>query len=494
MSTGPTSSSAQGDPVVVVGGGLAGIAAAIRLAQHRIPVTLIETRKRLGGRATSFVDPATGDVLDNCQHVLIRCCTNLLALYRQLGVIDRITWHRAVYFADRQGRVDRLEAEDLPAPLHLLRPLLRFQTLTWREKLAIGRGMLAILQVSRLTRQTLYSISFAQWLGRNRQPAGAIEKYWSPIVTSACNETIDRIAAGYAIQVFQEGFLAHEAAYEVGIPRVPLVELYEAACRKLHAVGGQVLLSTSAQRFLMDGGRVVALELADGQTITSEAFISTVPFDRLLKLAPPELLEADPRLPGLERIEVSPIIGIHLFFELPDGQSVMDLPHVALMESPLHWVFNKGVRAPGNCSAEVSPEPPDPQRPVHHLHGVISAAHELVDWPADRLIALATEEVRRVLPKARDARLAHARVVKEKRATFSALPGVHPLRPGARSSATNLYLAGDWTDTGWPATMEGATRSGYLAAAAVLRDRGIDPGPPLIPDLPPTWLYRALSG
>jgi zeta-carotene desaturase len=158
---------------------LAGIAAAVRLAERGVGITLIETRKRLGGRATSFVDPVTEQVLDNCQHVLLGCCTCLIDLYRRLGVLDRIEWHRRLYFVDGLGRVDVLEAEDLPAPFHLTRGLMRFRSLSLREKIAISRGFLAVLRLGREGRERLRHLTFEQWLRGHDQPASVIEKFWS---------------------------------------------------------------------------------------------------------------------------------------------------------------------------------------------------------------------------------------------------------------------------------------------------------------------------
>lgn len=474
--------------VVVVGGGLAGIAAAVRLAEHGQPVTLVETRKRLGGRATSFTDPTTGDTLDNCQHVLMRCCTNLIDLYQRLGVDRLIDWHRTLYFTNSQGELDTLEGDDLPAPLHLTRGLLGFKTLSLAEKFAISRGMLAIMQTSRRSRENLATESFAHWLARHRQPASVIEKFWGVIIISACNASLDDVSASYALQVFQEGFLYDNTGYEMGLAKVPLVDLYASAQRKLESAGGELMLGSSAQQFLYDHrkSRISLLKLADRQELAAGDFISTVPFDRLAKLACNDLLEADSRLSHLEKFSVSPIIGIHLVFDAPAGKPVMDLPHLVLMQSPVQWLFNKGMQQVATDSGDGQAQ--------QHLHAVISAAYDLVDKPADDLIAMASAEVRKALPGACDAKLVHARAVKEKRATFAISPGIDRYRPATTGAVENLYLAGDWVNTGWPATMEGAVRSGYRAAAAILRKRGHTNVDDLAPDLQPSPLYRLLSG
>ncbi|MEE9213069.1 MAG: hydroxysqualene dehydroxylase HpnE, partial [Phycisphaeraceae bacterium] len=404
-------------------------------------------------------------------------------LYRRLGVDDKIQWFGKLYFTapaagitingDDPWVIDELEADDLPAPLHMTRSLLQFKTLSLTEKVAIARGMLGITRLGKTGREALGDQTFLDWLQEHHQPRGAIEKFWSVITISALNELPQTSAASYAMQVFQEGFLANADASVVGLPAVPLVQLYDPADPAITAAGGRVILGAGAQRFIFEQGRVTALELADGTTIGGSVFISAVPFDRLAKLVDPQMCKADARLRRLDRVGVSPIIGIHLWFD----RCVMHLPHLILMRSPLQWIFNKSA---------------DPEVGGQHLHGVISAAHDLVDTPADDLIKLVVAEVRKALPKASDAELLHAKVVKEKRATFSVRAGIDRLRPAARGAIPNLYLAGDWCDTGWPATMEGAVRSGYLAAAAVLHDAH-QPIDGLVPDLPRSSLYRLVS-
>jgi len=449
--------------VVVIGGGLAGIAASVQLAGAGVSVTIVETRKQLGGRATSFIDPDSGELLDNCQHVLLGCCTNLIDLYERLGVADRIQWHPQLYFcaagehASNEQAIDVLEADDLPAPLHLTRALMAFKTLGLAEKLAITRGMLAIIRFGKC-RSKLHGQSFFDWLTGLRQPAGAIRKFWAPIITSACNELPQRVAADYAIQVFQEGFLAREDAYVMGVPAVPLVKLYETAGQAIQEAGGRVMLSCRADALVYEAEHVTGLRVAHEGTIIADAFISTVPCDRLRRLCPPAMLQVDGRLRRLDQIEFSPIIGVHLWYATTSDRPVMTLPHLVILDSPLHWIFNKATNH-------------DDLNAGQHLHGVISAAHDLVNVPSDAIMAMVDQEVRKAVPAARDRELLRARVVKERRATFSAVPGVEDLRPPAIGAIPNLYLAGDWTRSGWPATMEGAVRSGYLAANAVLKDQ-----------------------
>ncbi len=490
---------ADGGPrpsIVVIGGGLAGIAAAVRLARAGLAITLIETSKRLGGRATSFVDPTTGRLLDNCQHVVMGCCTNLLDLYDKLNVAHHIRWQRRLFFAgtDRKGRpvIDTLEGDDLPPPLHLAASLLRFRLLTMGEKLAIARAMTVMMRLGTNARASLHGVSFADWLASQRQPHGAVEKFWSVVIVSALNEQIDRAAADLAVQVFQEGFLAHEDAYVMGLPAVPLVQLYDAAQPVIEAAGGRVRLATGAESFHFDGQRIVSLQLSDGSCLSADAFISALPHDRLAKICPAPMVEVDNRLGCLMRFRFSPILGIHMWFATDHGAPAMRLPHLVLTRSPLQWVFNKGFEAPDAQEDAQKAATTNGGEQVQHLHGVISAAHDLVDSPAQNITDMAVAEVHNVLRGSVQTRLVHARVIKEKRATFSAAPGVDALRPGTRGAIQNLYLAGDWCASGWPATMEGAVRSGYAAAAVITEAQ--QRGETLVPDLAPGPLITLLRG
>ena len=454
---------------LVMGGGLAGIAAAVRLSQSGVRVTLLETSRRLGGRATSHNDPSTGQVVDNCQHVLLGCCTNLLDLYRRLGVADEIEWISDLHFFDKLGHHDVLASNDLPAPLHLSLAMLRFGTLKLAEKVAIGRAMLAMMRMGRSGREKLGGVTFRSWLDAQGQPQGAIDKYWAVVVVSALNQHPDRCAANCAIQVFQDGFLAHRDAYKMGVASVPLRQLYDPAERIIEAAGGSVRFGTSVEKIHSDGERITGID-ADGRRLEADVYVNAMPFDRLEKVVGAELRAADTRLAQLDRFHHSPILGIHLWFERP----VLDLGHMIFVDSPLQWVFNKG-----HADAEQSEQ---------HLHAVISAADEYIDKPADEILAMVVRELAAYIPRVNGVKLARGRVIKEKRATFSPEPGLDAFRPAASGAVANLLLAGDWTATGWPATMEGAVRSGYTAAGAALEEVE-----PLVADLPKAELYRWLS-
>ena len=452
----------------MLGGGLAGITAALRLTDAGCQVTLVERRKLLGGRAGSHIDPSTGQFLDNCQHVLLGCCTNLIDLYRRLGVSDLIEWHDTLHFLDRQGHHDVMSRSPLPAPAHLGASLARFRSLGWRAKWALARAVVALLRIAPDEQARWSERTFGEWLTAHHQPPELIDRFWNVIITSALNQSVREAAAGYAIQVFRTGFLGNRDSYRMGLASVPLVRLYEPARGIIEAAGGRLLLGTSVHHFIHDGRRIGGVELVDGTCMAADAYVSALPPGQLIRILPCRLCQEDERFGKLDQLRFSPILGIHLWFE----GAVMELPHAIFLDSPLHWVFNRGMDATG----------------CQHLHVVISAADDWMAREPDLIMSQVRNELAVYLPATRDARLTCSKVFKERRATFAPLPGVESIRPGARGAISNLFLAGDFCQTGWPATMEGAVRSGSLAAAALL-----EMDPPLTPDLPDAWLARRIQ-
>ncbi|MHC4947988.1 MAG: hydroxysqualene dehydroxylase HpnE [Planctomycetota bacterium] len=459
-------------PVVIVGGGLAGIAAAVRLVEAGHDVVLLETRPRLGGRATSFVDPRTGEVLDNCQHVLMGCCTHLIDLYERIGVRDRIAWHRALHWTDGRGRIDRLAAWPLPAPLHLGPAFGRLRLYDRAARAAIRRGMWRLIRLGERGRVAWTGRPFIEFLREADQPEPVVRRFWNPVIVSACNLPVDRVSAATAMMVFQQGFLANRWSYTMGLATCPLADLYDPAAERIAAGGGAVRLGVAAQSLAFDGTRVTGVVTADGFVEASRC-VAAVTADRLDRLVSAPMRRADARLRRLDALETSPILGVHLRFET----TVMDVPHLVVVDAGVQWLFDKGVDEDGR----------------QHVHAVISAADEWMTLDEPEIVRRVVADVHRVLPRSRGLEPVAARAVKEKRATFAAVPGVDDLRPRAAAGTVgaagiaNLLIAGDWTDTGWPATMEGAVRSGYAAAAAIT---GADPD---VEDVPPGWLAALLG-
>lgn len=445
----------HGDRVAVLGGGVAGLAAAVRLHQAGCRVTLIETRNRLGGRATSFTDRATGQRIDNCQHVVLGCCTNLLDLYTRLGVIHQIEWHDAMYFASADGRVDTLRPSPLPAPIHLAWSLLQFRAYRSGEKLALARAMRAIASTNR---QDCTGETFGQWLARHGQPDRLIRRFWDVVVISACNLPCHRVAAEPALQVFQEGFLAHRRAWRLGVPRCPLVDLYDPADLFID----DLRLGSRVQS-IEGSARVTRVLLDSGEVVEADSYVLALPFESIRAVVSDALAAADPRLDQPAPMEHSPILGVHLHFEAP----ITELPHIVLLDRSVQWVFFKD----GGRTA----------------HAVISAADAWMALPAPEILARVRADLAAHFPDARPdggATLLRHHIVKEKRATFAATPGAERYRPSTSGRIDNLFFAGDYCATGWPATMEGAARSGYAAAGAILGENQ------LIPDLTPSLAYQ----
>lgn len=430
--------------VLIVGGGLAGLAAAAALAPRGFGVTILESRNRLGGRAGSFTDAATGQLIDTCQHVSMGCCTNLAHFCRTVGIAHLLQPQPCLHFMTPDRRVSRFAADRWPAPLHLARSFLGAHYLSLTEKLRIAWG-LACLRRTDPARDP----SFQEWLTRHAQTPRTVARFWGLVLTSALNETPDRIGLRYARKVFLDGFLRHRRGFEVEIPTVPLGRLYGAELQGwLESHGVHVLFNQGAKSLRMEGNRVRSVELRQGEPLHADWYVAAVPFDRLLDLLPAEVVDANPTFANLRRLETSPITSVHLWYDRP----VMTWPHLVLVDCVGQWVFRRGVEGT-----------------EHYLQVVVSAARQFRGLGHEEIKRQVVEELSRLLPAAQPGALLRARVVVEHAATFSAVPGVDQWRPVQTSPVENLLLAGDWTATGWPATMEGAVRSGYLAAEALLR-------------------------
>jgi zeta-carotene desaturase len=461
--------------VIVIGGGLAGLAAGVALAESGWRVRLFEQRPFLGGRATSYVLP-DGEHVDNCQHVTLGCCTNLEDFYLRIGAAGKIKFFDRLLFLDPQGRRGVMQAGLLPAPFHLTGSFAAFAPLALLDKVSIARAMLDILRTKGKPSDLHENggISMLEWLRRRNQTKHAIERFWRVVLVSALDEELDRTDARFGVDVFWKAFLSNSTGYRMGVPSVPLANLYDGCKLEIERRRGEVTLRTPVRGLKIANGELAGVRFDEGKEETADAYVFAVPHAALAELLPESVKQSDPSLANLDKIKVAPITGVHFWFD----RSVMTEPFLTLLDTTTQWIFNKtALYADSNGNDNCAPA-------GQYLQLVISASYDLLQKPRQEIIDLCLAEVCAALPAARDAKLVKATVIKEAAATFSPEPGVDRWRPKQQTSVPRLFLAGDWTDTGWPATMEGAVRSGYLAAEALLRATGA-PRKFLQPDLEP---------
>jgi squalene-associated FAD-dependent desaturase len=552
--------------VAIIGGGLAGLSAGAALADAGFRVTLFERKPYLGGRASSYEHPATGEVVDNCQHVLLGCCTNLIDFYRRIGAEDLVRWYEALTFVEPGGRRSIIRRSWLPAPLHTAPSFLRAAALSLRDKLAISRALSTLLL--RLPKDD--GRPFSEWLRAHHQTPGAIEHFWKVVLVSALNEDLDRVSLGAAALVFRESFIRSADGGRMGVPRVPLTELYSMAGDYIRAHQGSVELRAAVEEFepVQEGipynnsdlpaesakreasapfaSRAGVRLCVAGKPRMFDYAVMAVPFDALSRLLPrrPEAEAEAGRLAlQLGSFETSPITGVHLWFD----REITELDHAVLLDRTIQWMFHKSrildrrtqphaadsdsrdasnvseSRDAGDTSESrdatlsgrgwpaLSPGTGVPGEPgfgslgwlgegrggkreasKSYVEVVISSSKSLVEKSRQEIIEMAVRELAEFFPAVKDARLIKATVVKEVHATFSPLPGVDRNRPTSASPWPQVFLAGDWTATGWPATMEGAVRSGHLAADALCQAAGVKHRS-LVPDIPSSGLMRLIG-
>jgi squalene-associated FAD-dependent desaturase len=458
----------QAPTVAIVGGGLAGLATGCALAKAGFQVTLLERRPFLGGRASSYQHPATGEIVDNCQHVLLGCCTNLIDFYRRTGTEDRIRWYESLTFLEPGGRATVISSSGLPAPLHTAKAFLRAQCLTLSDKLAISRAMAALAPFVPADKGE----TFLAWLRRHGQTEQGIERFWKPVLVSALNEDVDRVSVTYAAQVIRESFLKSSLAGRMGVPTVPLTELYGAAGDYIRQRGGEIQYRAGVESFRSQPSEVNLV--SNGRQIKFDYLVLAVSFDAVGRLLPDSPATA-PLAEMIVRFQASPITGIHLWFD----RTISDLDHAVLLDRTIQWMFHKSKLIQAREKANGS-----------YVELVVSSSRSLVEKSKPEIVDLAVKELKEFFPAAREAQLVKSTVIKEVNATYSPRPGIDQVRPRPGTAWPRVFLAGDWTATGWPATMEGAVRSGYLAAESVARVAGCKETRFLVPDLPATGFMR----
>ena len=460
--------------VTVIGGGVAGMSAACALAQAGYRVQLVERRGYLGGRASSYLHPGVNEVIDNCQHVLFGCCTNLIGFYRRIGVENKIHWTSEMTMIEPGGRRSKLGPSALPAPLHGLPKLLSAHAFTRADKIALARAFRAMMQPIPADSNE----SLSDWLRRHRQTPGAIERFWRLVIASALNADLDAIAVPYAAKVIRELFMNSAKAGAMGMSSVPLSELYGAAQQFLKDKGAGLHLNTNVESAEWDEEVSQWSVNTRNGTIVSEFLVIALPFEAMQKLLPhlPPAPRGEELARKVDRFEHWPICSVHLWFD----RQITDLPHAVLLDREIHWMYNKSVLQPWRKTKG------------SYLELVQSASRPFAALERNEAIQQAISELTEFFPQVKEAKLEKAALIKEVRATFGVPPGIDSARPPSTSPWPNCFLAGDWIATGWPSTMESATRSGHLAADALCASK-IEDCRFLEVDLKPQGLMKLIA-
>lgn len=449
--------------LAVIGGGLAGLAAAAEAVEQGFSVEIFDGRPRLGGRAGSFRDPVDGGWIDYCQHVAMGCCTKFAQFRRRTRIDDCFQPQRRLNWIGPDATLYSIQATPLlPAPLHLLGGLLRLGFLSWAERLRVVRT-LRRLTSDRLAKQgtTNDRETIGQWLRRQGETPRAMEHFWSVILVSALGETLDRAAVSAAAQVFRDGFCKSRGGYELELPRAPLAEVFDRRVGNWLVERGVVLhRRTRVLRLEGDARGATALVTADHARRSFDAFVVAVPWRNVCSLLSDELRAATPSLAGVDGIESAPITAVHLWLDRP----LTPLANAVLVGRRSQWLFRPTRQGLEDNRVGQTPAA------SHYHQVVISGSRGLLGCDRTELARAVHEELSAAFPAGSavsPVRLRRSRVVTVRHAVFSVCVGVDRLRPPQATPVANLALAGDWTRTGWPSTMEGAVRSGYLAMEAL---------------------------
>jgi squalene-associated FAD-dependent desaturase len=458
--------------VTVIGAGVAGMSAACALTEAGLRVQLVERRGYLGGRASSYLHPGVNEVIDNCQHVLFGCCTNVVGFYKRIGVADRIYWTTEMTMIEPGGRRSKLGPGSLPAPLHGLPKLLSAHAFSLADKFALARAFSALMRpVPAYSRESL-----GEWLKRHGQTRGALDRFWRLVIASALNADIDSIAMPYAAKVIRELFMNSAFAGSMGMSTVPLSELYAGVMPFIEQRGGSIHLNASLESASWNEDRAQwSLKTRSGE-LASDYLVVALPFEATAQLLPhmPIADGAQELERKIEQHEHWPICSVHLWFD----REITDLDHAVLLDREIHWMYNQSRL--------------QKRRGAHYIELVVSATRAFAALSRDEAIKQALSELAEFFPAVKEAKLEKVALVKEVRATFGVPPGIDAARPKSVSPWPHCFLAGDWTATGWPSTMESAVRSGHLAAEALCLTLG-EPRTFLDPDLKPQGLMRLLS-
>jgi squalene-associated FAD-dependent desaturase len=440
-----------GKRVIIIGGGFSGLAAGVRLCEQGWRVSLLERRNHLGGRAYSFMDPKTGDIVDNGQHLFMGCYRQTIAFLKKIGCLDRLKFQDRprVDFLDRENGITSFKCPPLPPPLHAVAGLFRMKGISLGDKLRtikVGRA------IQKNGKSDSRPLTVSEWLSRLSQSERIKQRFWYPMAIATLNESPDTASARMMKVVLKEAFGGGGQSASIGIARVGLSQLYtEGASDFIRSRGGEVRTSAQVHRLVIENGAVAAVELAGGERVEADYFISAVPPAALLQMLPEDLRAKE--FSKLQSLGSSPIVSINLWFD----RAVIDHEFVGLIGTRSQWIFNKDlILSQAGRSNQIAV--------------IISAARDFIDSTKEALVEMALSELNELIPASRHACLLHSRVVKEREATLAHTVESDSLRPGPRTVVPNLILAGDWTATGLPATIESAVMSGNIAADLIASD------------------------
>jgi hydroxysqualene dehydroxylase len=440
--------------VLIIGGGFAGLSAGVALSRQGCSVTLLEQRRLLGGRAYSIPDGTTGDWVDNGQHALLGGFHETRKFLKTLGTEDLIKYQDRfqIVLVKPSGQRLKLVSFNLPAPFHLAAGVLRTRGFSWSDRFHLLRAGRSIM----FTRQLHASQTVTDWMDALHQPESLRKQWWYPIATAALNEQPHRASANLFLRVLKMAFFGSSRNSPFGIMKVSLGELYTEQAKKLiETNGGSVLINAPVRQIHFSQSQVDSVEVQEGRRLTADAYISAVPHASLKRMVPADLIREGSPFAYLEHLSNAPILSVHLWFDRP----VMDEDFIGLVESPIHWVFDKSRLWQKNKTDGGA------------VACVVSGAYDLIGLPPQELITLTTTELSRYLPEVKKAKLQHSRLIKERQATFSCTPEAEHWRPAQETPYSNFYLAGDWTRTGLPATIEGAVLSGHRCASLIISNR-----------------------